>query len=382
AEECIVLLKNADNQLPLTNAVHSIAIIGSHADVGTLSGGGSAQVDSPGGNAIGTPGHNATVWGQPVYFPSAPLRYIREKVPGAKVEYNDGTDPAAAAKFAKGSDVAIVFVNQWMSEGRDSATLSLPNNQDALVSAVAAANPHTIVVLETGGPVSMPWAGDVKGIMEAWYPGIGGAQAIANLLFGDVNPSGKLPVTFAARDEDLPHPTVTGIDNKPQPVTPEPGSKSKRRRYEIVPFDVDYNTEGARVGYKWFESEHKTPLFAFGHGLSYTTYEYSDLKVSLMHHNISFAVKNTGSRAGTEIAQVYVMLPPSAGEHYKRLIGWDRVTLAPGESKTVSVDIKPAYVSIFNEQKDDWDHVQGDYKVFVGPASDQTPLTKDVHVAF
>jgi len=376
AEECIVLLKNSDNQLPLTNAVHSIAIIGSHADMGVLSGGGSAQVDAPGG----PPGGSA--WGKPVYFPSSPMRYIHEKVPGAKVDYYDGADPAAAANLAKGSDVAIVFANQWMSEGRDSLTLSLPDNQDALVHAVAAANPHTIVVLETGGPVTMPWAGEVKGILEAWYPGIGGGQAIANLLFGDVNPSGKLPVTFAAKDADLPHPVVTGIDLKPQPVTAEPGSKERRRRYEIVPFDVDYTAEGARVGYKWFESEHKQPLFAFGHGLSYTTYAYSDLKIALRKHTISFTVKNTGSRAGAEIAQAYAMLPASSGETFKRLIGWQRVNLGPGESKTVTLEVKPLYLSIFNEQKDGWDLLTGDYKVFVGPSSDETPLTENVHVMF
>ncbi|HEY0760208.1 MAG TPA: glycoside hydrolase family 3 C-terminal domain-containing protein [Acidisarcina sp.] len=382
AEECIVLLKNSDNQLPLAPSVHSIAIIGSHADVGVLSGGGSAQVDAPGGNAIAPPGHGQSIWGRPVYFPSSPLRYIREKAPAAKVEYNDGGDPAAAAAFAKGYDVAIVFVNQWMSEGRDAATLSLPDNQDALVSAVAAANPHTIVVLETGGPVSMPWAGDVKGILEAWYPGIGGAQAISNLLFGDVNPSGKLPVTFAAKDADLPHPIITGIDLRPQPVSAEPGSKEKRRHYEIVPFDVDYTGEGARVGYKWFESENKQPLFAFGHGLSYTTYQYSGLKISLRKHTVAFDVKNTGSRAGVEIAQVYAMLPAAAAEPYKRLIGWQRVSLAPGETKTVSLEIKPLYLSIFNEQKDGWDLVPGDYKVFAGPSSDESPLTENVHVMF
>lgn len=375
AEESIVLLKNADNQLPLSTSVRSIAVIGSHADMGVMSGGGSAQVDAPGGRAGGS------VWGKPVYFPSAPMRYIQEKVPGAKVEFNDGADAGAAASLAKGSDVAIVFVNQWMSEGRDAATLSLPDNQDALVSAVAAANPHTIVVLETGGPVTMPWAANVKGIMEAWYPGIGGGQAIANLLFGSVNPSGKLPVTFAASDADLPHPTVPGIENKPQPVTAEPGSKERRRRWEIVPFDVSY-TEGVRVGYKWFESEHKQPLFAFGHGLSYTTYAYSDLKISLRKHTVSFTVKNTGTMAGAEIAQVYGMLPPSAGEPFKRLIGWERVPLGPGESKEVTVEIKPLYLSIFNEQKDGWDLAKGDYKVFVGPSSDELPLTENVHVVF
>jgi beta-glucosidase len=208
-----VLLKNAGGILPLSAAkVRSIAVIGGHADVGVLSGGGSAQVDAPGGNAV-NPKMGASVWGKAVYFPSSPLRYIREQAaPGARTSPTmPAPIPPQAAKAAAGAQLAIVFVTQWMSEGQDSATLSLPDNQDALVAAVAAANPNTIVVLENGGPVSMPWAANVKGILESWYPGIGGGQAIANILFGRVNPSGKLPVTFAATEADLPHPQVTGL---------------------------------------------------------------------------------------------------------------------------------------------------------------------------
>ena len=211
-EESAVLLENTGGILPLSAAkTHSIAVIGGHADVGVLSGGGSAQVDSPGGNAV-DPKMGASVWGKAIYFPSSPLRYIREQAaPGAAITYDPGTDLAAAAKAASSAQLAIVFVTQWMSEGEDSATLSLPDNQDALVSAVAAANPNTIVVLENGGPISMPWAPSVKAVLESWYPGIGGGQAIADILFGRVNPSGKLPVTLAASDADLPHPQVTGL---------------------------------------------------------------------------------------------------------------------------------------------------------------------------
>src|ERR1019366_1889597 len=194
--------------------IRSIAVIGGHSDVGVLSGGGSAQVDAPGGNAV-DPRPGPSIWGKAVYFPSSPLRYIREQaVPDAKISFDAGTDPSEAAKAAASAQVAIVFVTQWMSEGQDAATLSLPNKQDALVAAVAAANPNTIVVLENGGPVSIPWAKDVKGIVESWYPGIGGGQAIANVLFGRVNPSGKLPVTFAATEADLPHPHVTGLTER------------------------------------------------------------------------------------------------------------------------------------------------------------------------
>jgi beta-glucosidase len=354
AEESIVLLKNDAGLLPLNGArVASIALIGSHADVGVLSGGGSAQVDPPGGDAV-THRKGGAGWMHPVWFPSSPLKYIRAKATQATVEYNDGSDPAAAAKLAKASQVAIVFVNQFMSEGRDVATLSLPDKQDALVNAVAAANPHTIVVIESGGPVSMPWIADVKGVLEAWYPGIGGAQALAAILFGDVNPSAKLPVTFAKTEADLPHPQVPGIDLKPANRPP--------------PFDVPY-TEGLKVGYKWFETEHKQPLFAFGYGLSYTTFAYSVLKADGAAHTVSFSVKNTGKRAGAEVAQVYVTLPDAAGEPFKRLVAWERVPLKAGESKTVTLQLDPLYLSIFNAEKDGWELVAGDYKAFAGPLS-------------
>ncbi len=364
AEESIVLLKNADHQLPLSaSAIKTIAVIGSHADIGILSGGGSAQVDAPGGNVI-DPRYGPSIWGKPVYFPSSPLKYIRMKVPGATVEYDAGTDPASAATLAKDSDVAVVFVNQWMSEGNDAPTLSLPDNQDALVAAIAAANPHTIVVVESGGPVTMPWADKVSAVLESWYPGIGGAQAISNILFGDVNPSGKLPITFAKSDADLPHPQIQGME-----LLPPPGSHS--RGGQMKPFDVNY-TEGLKVGYKWFEAENKQPLFAFGHGLSYTTFEYSNLKADGKH--VSFTLKNTGERPGAEVAQVYFDLPASAGEPFKRLVAWQRVELAAGESKEIALDLDPLYLSIFDVKNDEWQMVAGEYKVLVGGSSENTPL--------
>jgi beta-glucosidase len=371
-EQSIVLLKNADNILPLNSSIQSIAIIGSHADVGILSGGGSAQVDAPGGNAI-APEPGVSPWNQAIWFPSSPMKYIQAKAPGAKVTFNDGKDVSAATSLAKASQIAIVFVNQPMSEGHDAATLSLPDNQDALVSAVAAANPKTIVVLETGGPVTMPWSNAVAGIAEMWYPGIGGGQALANILFGDVNPSGKLPVTFARADADLPHPQVPGMDLliKAQ----EEAKKSKTpNRVKMPPFDIHY-TEGMKVGYKWFEAEHKEPLFPFGFGLSYTTYAYADLKVDAQQKTVSFSVKNTGSRAGTEIAQVYAALPSAAVEPFKRLIGWQRVTLAAGETKQVTLNIDPLYLSIFNVQKNSFELLAGDYKIYLGGSSSDTPLS-------
>jgi beta-glucosidase len=372
AEESIVLLKNADNILPLkASASTSIAIIGSHADVGVLSGGGSAQVDAPGGNAI-DPKPGPSPWGHAIYFPSSPLRYISKKTPQSNVRYIDGKDNAAAAKLAKDSSLAIVFVTQPMREGQDAPTLSLPDNQDALVEAVAAANPNTIVVLETGGPVTMPWAQHVKGIVEMWYPGIGGAQALANILFGDVNPSGKLAVTFAKSDDQLPHPTVPGLSTDAK-TTGDDGHP------DVRPFDLKY-TEGAEVGYKWFEATHKQPLFPFGFGLSYTTYAYSGLTVDDAARSVHFTVKNTGSYEGTEIAELYVALPSDANEHFKRLVGWQRVKLAPGESKEVSITLNPLYLSIFDTARNGWQLLPGDYKVMAGASSSDTPLNATLHI--
>jgi beta-glucosidase len=369
AEESIVLLKNTDQVLPLWHEIKSIALIGSHADVGVLSGGGSAQVDPPGGN-VADPKRGGPEWGKAVYFPSSPLKEIQRKAPGAKLTYNEGSKLAEAVAAAKGADVVIVFVNQYMSEGADSDTLSLPHNQDALVSAVAAANPNTIVVLETGGPVSMPWHGKVKGIFEAWYPGIGGAQALAGLLFGDVNPSGKLPVTFAASEADLPHPEVPGLaDAVRGRIGTADGAGAVRK-----PFDVDY-TEGVRFGYKWFDSEKKEPLYPFGFGLSYTTFAYSGLKLDAAQRTASFTIANTGQRAGVEIAEVYVELPQAAGENFKRLAGWQRVSLAPGESRSVTVTLDPLTMSVFDTAKDAFALPKGTYRVLVGPSSRETPLS-------
>jgi beta-glucosidase len=372
AEQGSVLLKNANGILPLNAArLKSIAIIGSKADTSVLSGGGSAQVDPPGGGP-------SRFGGPPVWFPSSPLRSIRAKAPGARVEYNDGENLAAAAALAKASEIAIVFVNEHTSEGRDLQTLTLSGQQNELVKQVAAVNPRTIVVLETGGPAAMPWIADVAAAIEIWYPGIRGAEALANILFGDVNPSGKLPATFPKSDADLPHPVIPGsVRAATPPPAPPAGAPAGRAagRAMMTPFDIDY-TEGLKVGYKWFQSEGIQPLFPFGFGLSYTTFSYSGLKAGL--DSVTFTVRNTGKRAGAEIAQVYAGLPQNAGEPPKRLVAWDKIQLAPGESRTVTLKLDPKFLSIFNEQKDDWELLPGEYKIFVGGSSDNTPLVASV----
>lgn len=369
AEESLVLLRNEHNTLPLNAAtLHSIAVIGAHADVGVMSGGGSAQVDAPGGNAISP--NRPTKWGEAVYFPSAPLKYIREHAPAAQVSFDPGTDPASAAALAAKSDVAIVFADQYMSEGGDAPTLALPGTQDALIAAVAKANPHTVVVLITGNPVSMPWVNQVGGILEAWYPGIAGGQSIANLLFGTVNPSGKLPITFARSETDLPHARVFGMTySNTNGGLPEHWVAEEKKT--TFPADL---TEGVRFGYKWFDSENKQPLFPFGYGLSYTQYRYSDLHVDDKGKTATLTVENVGQRQGTETAEIYVQLPKAAGENFRRLAGWSRVALAPGEHKTVTVSLEPLASASWDEAKETWMWQPGTYTVSAGSSSRDLPL--------
>ncbi len=367
AERSIVLLKNAGGQLPLkASGTQSIAVIGSHADAGVLSGGGSDQVDPAGGNAV--PGDRA------VWHPSPPLKAIRARAPHAKVAYDPGTDFATAAKLAAASAVAIVFVHQHTTEGADVPDLSLPDKQDRLIAHVAAANPHTIVVLETGGPVTMPWIDNVGAVLQAWYPGIRGGEAIARILFGDVNPSAKLPVTVPKSEADLPQVKL------PQ-APPVPAATASAKRTPAPAFEIHY-TEGLKVGYKWFDAQGKEPLFPFGFGLSYTTYSYSELKATPQGKKVqvSYKLSNTGRRGGVEIAQVYVSLPPSAGEPPRRLAAWDKVQLAPGQTKTVTRLIDPLCLSIFDAGKDAWALLSGDYVIHVGGSSRSTPLNETVHI--
>jgi beta-glucosidase len=317
------------------------------------------------------PEKRGTVWGHPVWFPTSPMKAIQAKAPETKVEFDPGTDPASAAALAKEADVAIVFASRWETEGADAPSLSLGDGQDELIARVAAANPNTIVVLETGNPVSMPWVDQVKAIVEAWFAGSSGHKALANLLFGDVNPSGKLPITFPRSEADLPHLTIA----KPRPEDEPTGPDAWKKRLEGLPaFQTDYN-EGLKVGYKWYDAENKPVLFPFGHGLSYTTYSYSNLKVKAGNAaSVTFAVKNTGRRAGVEIAQVYASLPVSTGEPPKRLVGWSRVSLKPGESKEVTVDIEPLFLSVFDVAKKGWQLAPGDYTFMAGGSSQNLPL--------
>jgi beta-glucosidase len=375
----IVLLKNEHATLPLDAAkIRTIAVIGAHSDVGMISGGGSAQVDPIGGSAILPPGKGATHWQQQIWFPTSPLKAVQARAPRATVKYDPGTDPAAAAAAAKGADAVIVFGYQWESEGMDLPSLALPNyksgdtdvDQNAVIAAVAAANPHTIVVLESGGPITMPWVSTPAAILEAWFSGSDGADALGNILFGSVNPSGKLPNTFPKSEADLPRTTVA----QPPKIKFDGPMSPEKWAAGPPPFPVDYD-EGLKVGYKWYEAEKKPVLFPFGFGLSYTTYAYAGLTVTAGDTvKVTFTLANTGARAGAEIAEVYAALPASAQEPPKRLVGFARVKLDPKAKQTVSVDIDRKYLSIWDEEKNDWSLVPGTYTIMVGGSSDKLPL--------
>ncbi len=348
AQEGMVLLKNRGGVLPLAKSVKRIAVIGGHADKGVLAGGGSSLVYPEGGNAV--PGLEPKSWPGPVmYYPSAPLKAIRKRVPSASVAFHDGADLAAAAKLARDSDVVLVFANQWTAEALDVPNLSLPNKQDDLIAAVAAANPKTVVVLQTGGAVTMPWLPQVPAVLEAWYPGTNGGEAIAGVLFGEANPSGHLPVTFPVSEAQLPRPVLDGY----------PEVEGRR-------FDVDYH-EGAAVGYKWFDLKGHKPLFPFGHGLSYSEFALSGLDAGVKDGTLhaSFTVKNVGKVAGKEVAQVYVAPLGTRWEAPKRLAAFHKVDLKPGAGTRAAVAVDPRLLAMYDSASKTWKVAAGDYQVIL-----------------
>jgi len=384
AGQSIVLLKNDHDILPLDPAKkQTIAVIGGHADVGVLCGGGSAQVDPPGGSPVAPPPVGPDPFDaliRPAWLPGAPLKAIEEKFSQAQVKFDSGEKLESAVALAKNADVVVVFGYQWEAEFKDLKTLDLAKEQNELIERVAAANPRTVVVLETGGPVTMPWSSKTGAIVEAWYPGIRGAKALASILAGTVNPTAKLAITFPLSDADLPHPQI------PQPSAEYAHALNEGGLPQFMAnmakgmpsFSASYD-EKLKVGYKWYDAEHKPVLFPFGYGLSYTTYAYSGLKVQNGSDvTVTFTVRNNGARAGAEIAQVYASLPTSAGEPPRRLVGWAKVKLAAGESQVVNVVVDHKRLSIFDEKGDDWELIPGQYVLLVGGSSRNLPLKQTV----
>jgi len=362
ARQGIVLLKN-NGVLPVSSlAARHIAVIGGCAQIGVPAGYGSSAVVPPGGYAavfpIGWPGGLRNLY----LLPSSPVIELRKQLAAARIEFDPGISPAEAALAARRADVAIVFAVRVESEGFDSVDLSLPWGQDAVIAAVADANPNTVVVLETGNPVAMPWRDAVNAIVQAWYPGQAGGQAIAEVIAGRVNPSGRLPVTFPVDLSQTPRPELPGID--------APWGSSTTIHY----------TEGAEVGYRWFVKQGHAPMFAFGHGLSYANFEHRDLTVAGGDTvTASFTVINTGDRRGADIPQLYLTGAP--GQRRMRLLGFERVDLEPAESRLVTIEADPRLLARYDSAAGSWRIAAGSYAVAVGASAVDLELTAEVELA-
>ncbi|REE96802.1 beta-glucosidase family protein [Thermomonospora umbrina] len=359
AEQAAVLLRNEQNILPLSKTTGgTIALIGSPADADPAAS-----------------GPNGSGYVVPYASQIAKARQKIEDATGRTVTYVDGTNKAAAVSLAANADTVIVFGRDSQQEGADKKNLTLDpfgtQPADDLISSVAAANPDTVVVLQTGGPVTMPWRNSVKGILEAWYPGEQGGAAIANLLFGDANPSGRLPVTFPVDEQHMPTP-ATG--------------------WQGTPTTLNY-TEGLNVGYRWYD-QNSAPLYPFGHGLSYGgNFAYSGLglssttvpqpnPVSDNHQlsNVTLTLTNNGTRTASETAQVYVGFPAGTGEPPKRLVGWKKVTLGPGQSTQVTIPLDDRSLAIWNTTTDSWQVPCGNYPVHAASSAGSIRQTATLKV--
>ncbi|MGC5167576.1 beta-glucosidase [Luteimicrobium sp. DT211] len=364
-----VLLKNKGDVLPLTKKTKTIAIVGPTASNTPTNGVSAATVCNQGGSFGG---------GNACTNPVAPLDAITARAAqvGATVTYANGSDPAAAAAVAAKADVAIVFGYSKQGEGSDRTTLSLDNGGDALISAVAAANKKTVVILETGSATDMPWLASAKAVVEAWYPGEQQGTALAKLLYGDENFTGRLPMTFPKSLADTPtsapaqYPGVFADGTTTRPS----GSSAIRQ--------VSYS-EGLLVGYKWYDAKKIEPLFPFGYGLSYTDFAYNKVSVTKSTNGtkpikVSFLVTNAGPVRGTETSQVYLSLPGSTGEPV-RLAGYAQTNPKVGKSQKVTVTIDPKSadlpLSYYEPASHSWTIAPGTYKVGVGSSVDDIELT-------
>ncbi len=349
AEQGTVLLKNELGILPLS-ATASIAVIGAAGSTSPkVEGGGSSLANAP--------------------YVVSPLDGIRNRAGAdAKVSSTDGKDLSVAANVARGAEIAIVFVHTEETEGADRPDLELPGNQDALIATVARANKKTIVVLDTGGPVLMPWVGDVAGLIEAWYAGQESGNALAAILYGDVNPSAKLPLTFPR--------TATEIPTSQKEQWPGVGGRSLYR-------------EGMNVGYRWYDATNTQPLFPFGFGLSYTKFRLGHLIVEPAKTALKFGVAsakvqvkldvtNTGQRKGAEVVQVYVGHPVANNEPPHQLRAFAKVQLGPGGTKSVSLMLDGQTFSTYDSSAHKWVHRTGTYQILAGTSSRDLPLQGNV----
>jgi beta-glucosidase len=363
AERGVVLLQNTARILPLSTATtKSIAVIGPDGTTDPVTAGGGSSHVRP----------SSVI---------SPLKGIATRAgPRVAVRSYSGTDPAQAAAAAAKAQVAVVFASYSEREGSDLTSISLPRRQNVMIKSVAAANPNTIVVLNTGGPVLMPWLSRVKGVLEAWYPGQEDGTAIAAVLFGDIDPSGHVPETFPTSLSEIP--------------------TASRSQFPGVDGKVDYS-EGLDVGYRWYDAKHVAPLFPFGYGLSYTSFSFKHLTVtpgSIVNGTsgpdtsmgqgakaakVTAVITNTGKVSGSDVAQLYIGDPAVAGEPPRQLEGFRRVTLQPHQSQTVTFTITGHGLSYFSVAADGWTLPDGRFPLFVGDSSALTslPLRGTLNVA-
>jgi beta-glucosidase len=351
AIEGIVLLKN-DGLLPLAAGARSILVVGGHADIGVMSGGGSSQVIPVGGPAtmipVGASGAFESMVNRQLIVPSSPLKALRAALPLARIDYDGGYFPETAAARAAKADLVIVFATRWQVEGMDAPGLALPEGQDGLIATLAQANAHTIVVLETGNPVIMPWLARVGAVVEAWYPGQAGGEAIADILTGKANPSGRLPITFPASIVQTPRPLVAGL-----------GLPDETR------ITVTYS-EGSDVGYRGFARRGQTPLFPFGHGLSYTRFDHGLLTLQGgANVTARFSVTNAGATAGVDTPQLYLV--NAAGRPVLRLAAFGKVALGAGEHREVSLTVDPRLLADWTSEG--WRIRAGTYSFALGKSA-------------
>lgn len=356
AEAGIILLKNEKQFLPFHKGIDKILVVGSNADIGVLAGGGSSAV-SPIGSNFSEGVQFGDIEMPKVHQPSSPLNSIKTESGAHKVVFNTGENQEDVVREAKEASVVIFYAEEWRSEGRDAQGLSLPDNQDSLIAALARANANIVVILQTGGPVVMPWLNDVKAVISCFYPGTGGADAIAGVLFGRVNPSGRLPITFPACETQLPIPEQ--VD--PDATTSMPGQPTKG---EIL--NICYDLEGSDCGYRWYNREKLNPLFPFGFGLSYTSFEYQDFEVDTSDGNITalVTVTNTGTRSGADVIQLFIA---HAGKYgfVPRLAGFQKVFLEIGESKTIKIKSERRLSARFDSTDNLWVIEGGQYDVSI-----------------
>jgi beta-glucosidase len=364
SEQSTVLLKNQGNLLPLDNGTgRTIAVIGTAAN--------------PAG-AAGASGGGGSSHGSGLPSPVSPLEGIQSLAAtrGDKVIYADGTASADATAVASQADVAIVVTSDSESEGTDRTTLNAGGpgacasvlctgtgqDENALVQTVAAANPNTVVVIDAGAPVSMPWLGGVKSVLDAWYPGVENGNAIADLIYGIANPSGHLPQTFPKSLADMPTKTQAQY----------PGINDK-----------ETYSEGLQIGYRYFDAHNVTPLFPFGFGLSYTTFGFSHLRVANRGPgaDVTYTITNTRRRAGADVGQAYVAFPRKLGEPLRQLKGFQRTMLDSGQSQAVTIHLDGRAFSYWNSARQAWVRAPGCYRISLGDSSRSLPLTGSVGIA-